>query len=179
MKRVFGKIFLASALTIFAAGSLAAPSLANAASNSENKSAIAKLESIKSCYLASIRQEALQTKNAVPESISTGPAAGWLSNVAASRVNMVTNKVEKTAQKAVSLNGKTYFAGENYASTMIQNQSLRFAADPLTNKKIDKADAVIFADASGRVFYFESENSYKDFISLANPETVYGYSEAK
>ena len=78
---------------------------------------------------------------------------------------------------SVAIDGKTYFgAGDAYASTLRMNAAARTAVDPSTSKKIDKASAVTFADASGRVFYFESESSYREFIGLATPETVYGYS---
>ena len=90
---------------------------------------------------------------------------------------MATNRVSGDKLSSVAIDGKTYFgAGDAYASTLRMNAAARTAVDPSTSKKIDKASAVTFADASGRVFYFESENSYREFIGLATPETVYGYS---
>ena len=49
----------------------------------------------------------------------------------------------------------------------------------MTNKTIDKADAVIYIDASGRALYFESGDTYERFVGLAEQETVYGYTPPK
>lgn len=173
MKKNIGKV-AALALAV-----LIAPACVYAQSD-VNSVAISRLESIKERYLASVRSEALHAKNAVPARIATGPASSWMKRVNANEVNMVTNRFERKQQNEISLNGKVYFAtGEGYAFNMTQNPSLRFAKDPMTNKAIDKAEAVIYSDASGRAHYFESEETYKNFISLATPETVYGYSEAR
>ena len=170
-RKVIEKVVLAAALGMFIGGSAVAGT---------NSDAIAKLEAAKGSYLASVRMEALATKNAVPERISTGPASAWLTRVDASRVNMATNRVEKAGQKSVVLDGKTYYtAGAAFTENMLLNPSTRFTKDPLSNRSIDKADAVIYADASGRAYYFESEKSFDNFVSLATPETVYGYSEPK
>jgi hypothetical protein len=60
-----------------------------------------------------------------------------------------------------------------------ENPSIRFARDPFSNKAIDKADAAVYVDASGRAFYFESDDSYKNFIALGEQETAFGYTEPK
>lgn len=172
MKRNFGKMLIAVAMTasvvIFASG------VANAGDNME---AIAKLQSVKESFAASLRLEALQAKNS-PDSVRvSGPAAEWLKRVNAEEVNMVTNRHAGSKQAAVAIDGRTYFgAGDGYVSNLQKNAAARSAVDPFTNKKIDKASALTYADASGRVFYFESEGSYAEFIGLATPETVYGYS---
>lgn len=171
MKRTFGKMLIAVAMTasvvIFASDAKAG----------DNMESIAKLQSVKESYAASLRLEALQAKNS-PESVRvSGPAAEWLKKVSAEEVNMVTNRHAGSKQAAVSIDGRTYFGGgEGYVSTLQKNVAARSAVDPFTNKKIDKASALTYADASGRVFYFESEGSYREFIGLATPETVYGYS---
>lgn len=171
MKKNVGKLLTAVAMTasiaIFVSG-------ANAGDNME---AIAKLQSVKESYAASLRLEAIQAKNS-PESVRvTGPATQWLKRVSLEEVNMVSNRHIGTKQASISIDGRTYFgAGEGYASTLKENAAVRTAVDPYTNKRIDKASATAYADASGRVFYFESEGSYSDFIGLATPETVYGYS---
>ena len=171
MKKNFGKLLIAVAMTASVA------LFASGADAGDNKEAIAKLQSVKECYAASLRLEALQAKNS-PESVRvTGAAADWLKRVSAEEVNMVTNRHAGSKQVPVSIDGRTYFgAGEGYVSTLQKNMAARSAVDPFTNKKIDKASALTYADASGRVFYFESEGSYGEFIGLATPETVYGYS---
>lgn len=139
------------------------------------------LESVKQNYLASVRLEALKTKNSVPgkDQINT-PANLWMKRVKASEVNMVTNRYNREPQSKVIMEGKIYYAsGESYVGTIRQNPSLRFAKDPVTNKTIDKAEAVIYVDASGRALYFESGDTYERFVSLAGQETVYGYTPPK
>lgn len=175
MKRNF---ILTIAVAAFAFAALAVP--ADAKTPAANNGAITKLESAKECYKASVRKEAIQAKSSVPDKISTGPASGWLTRVKRDEVNMVTNRFEGKKLAATNMDGKTYFtAGDVYAKNLAANPSTRFAKDALTDKKIDKAEAATYADASGRVYYFESEDSFRNFIALANPETVYGYSEAK
>ncbi len=170
-RRILEKAVMAAVFGVFIGGSAIAGT---------NQGAIANLEAAKESYLGAVRLEALQAKSAVPEHIATGPASQWLTRVSAAEVNMATNRVEKRAQETVTLGGKTYYtAGAAWSENMRLNPTTRFASDPLTNRAVDKADAVIYADASGRVFYFESEKSYGDFIGLATPETVYGYSEPR
>ena len=170
-RKVLEKVVLAAALGVFIGGSAVAGT---------NSDAIAKLEAAKSSYLASVRMEALETKNAVPQRIATGPASAWLTRVSASKVNMATNRFENEEQQSVVLDGKTYYtAGRAFTENLLLNPSTRFTKDPLSNRSIDKAAAVIYADASGRAYYFESEKSFGDFVGLASPETVYGYSEPR
>lgn len=170
-RKIIEKVVLAAALGVLIGGSAVAGT---------NSDAIAKLEAAKSSYLASVRMEALETKNAVPQRIATGPASAWLTRVSASKVNMATNRFENEEQQSVVLDGKTYYtAGRAFTENLLLNPSTRFTKDPLSSRSIDKAEAVIYADASGRAYYFESEKSFGDFVSLATPETVYGYSEPK
>ncbi|MBI5453307.1 MAG: hypothetical protein HY956_01625 [Deltaproteobacteria bacterium] len=171
MKRGILTVIFAAAFTVAALGA------SNAA---ENQEAIAKLEAAKGNYLASLRMEALQTGNPVPERMSTGPASAWLKKVAANEVNMAANTFEKKAQRSVSIDGKSYFTNGGASEfNLAENPSARFATDPLTNKRVDKASAATYADASGKVYYFESDATFQGFIALATPQTVYGYSEAK
>lgn len=139
------------------------------------------LETVKQNYLASLRMEALKTGNMVPErSQLNGPASLWMKRVKASEVNMTTNRHTKEAQVKVILDNKTYYTqNDAYAETLRKNHSLCFTRDPITNEIIDKAEAATFVDASGRVFYFESDNTFNNFIALAEQDTAYGYSEPR
>ena len=86
MKKNFGKLLIAVAMTA------SVVILASGANAGEHKEAIAKLQSVKECYAASLRLEALQAKNS-PDSVRvSGPAAEWLKKVNAEEVNMVTNR---------------------------------------------------------------------------------------
>lgn len=171
MKKEIGKLLVAVAMTA------SVSMFASSAGAGDNAGAIAKLQSVKEAYAASLRLEALQAKNS-PESVRvTGPASMWLTRVSPEKVNMASNRVSEEKLSSVSIDGRTYFgASDGYASTLRMNAAAREAVDPFTNKLVDKASALTFADASGRVFYFESESSFREFVSLATPETVYGYS---
>ena len=138
--------------------------------------AIPLLESVRQNYYAQVRLESLKNSNNVKINRDV-PANLWLNKVKATEVNMVTNRFEAGPQVAIRINGKTYFAnGEGYALNIQENPSVRFAKDPITNKIIDKADAVSYADASGRILYFESDMTFDRFVGLASSETLYGYS---
>lgn len=181
MKRNIGKLLIASFSVFFVSACAYGVAQAGTSGADANMAAISKLESIKENHLAGLRSEAIQTKNPLPKTGKvTGPASAWMMKVKPGEVNMVTNRHEKKTQEEIRLDGKVYYgSGQGMAWNMTQNPSIRFSKDPVTNKTIDKAEAVIFADASGRVHYFESENSFQSFVSLATPQTVYGYSEPR
>ena len=164
MKREnYGKTVILSVLAAMAI------MLAPSASNAEDQMIQARLNTIKASHLASLRSEALKTGNVITRNTQAGPSSSWLKRVTPEEVNMVTNRLEQKSQDAITINGKTYYgSGEGYASTLLKNHSLTHAADPYTGNKVDKAEAVIFVDASGRAHYFESAESYTAFISLAD-----------
>ncbi len=172
MKRnLIEKMAIAATFTVFAV-SFFIPVTAGAETSgaSIDRWAVARLKTVEENYLAHLRAEALHAKKSV-NIRESGPASSWLTRVAADEVNMVTNRHENKKQSVVSLNGKSYYCPDNvHVSNMSQNLSTRFAKDPLTDKIVDKSEAVIYADASGRVYYFESEDTYKGFIGLANME---------
>lgn len=147
--------------------------LAEPVHGAPDRYAVARLKTVKGNYLAFLRAEALQGKNteAAGKVQDPGPASAWMTRVNASEVNMVTNRYEKKKQGEVNLNGKSYYcSGEAFMTSLEKNPSLRYAQDPLTNRKVDKSGAEIYADASGRAYYFESEDTYKEFINLGDME---------
>ncbi|MBI5047421.1 MAG: hypothetical protein HZB54_00520 [Deltaproteobacteria bacterium] len=173
------KMFMITVLLALAAIiSLPGYSYAGGASAIAIDNRVVVLETVRQNYLASLRMEALKTKNAIPAKVdASNSILAWLKKVKADEVNMVTNRHTGKKQNEVNMNGKAYFiSGESYAWTLQQNPSIRFAKDPLTDKIIDKADAAIFADASGRVLYFESEEA---FMALAEKGTTFGYTSPK
>ncbi len=140
-RNLIGKLVITAASAALIAG-ICLPGNASAA-------AVHELESAKQNYLASVRAEAIRTNNEIPTKINAGTSADWLTRVDAGNVNMVTNTVEKAAQKTVTINGRTYtVASDAYAKNLKLNPSLRLATDPVTGKRIDKSEAVTFADAS-------------------------------
>jgi hypothetical protein len=143
------------------------------------KAAVMKIETIKQNYIAGVRLEALRTHNEITKTDAGTPAV-WLARVDAKEVNMVTNRRDKAAGSTIEIEGRSYnVGGEMGAWALKQNPSIRFARDPMTNNLVDKSGAAIYADASGRVFYFESDSTLKGFLALGERTTAYGYSEPK
>lgn len=177
----FGVALLSTALSIF----LALTFLAGYGTAAETENVIEKhrslllLESVKQNFLANERLEALRKNHEVSERISLDHSPSlWLKKVKANDVNIVTNRYSTARQNIIILDGKTYYTpGKIYESTLVQNPSLRFARDPLTNNPVDKAEAAIYIDASGRAFYFQSDETFKSFLALADQETLYGYTK--
>ncbi|MFQ5328698.1 MAG: hypothetical protein ACE5D4_01770 [Thermodesulfobacteriota bacterium] len=154
-------------------------SSANSSGHDNKSAAISKLETIKENHMATKRQEAIKA-DIHTDVTTTGHASTWLTKVSANEVNMVTNRFEGVAQAEIAIDGKSYYGScEGCAENMTSNTSTRFARDPYSNKLVDKAEATIFTDSSGRAWYFESGNSQASFVELASQDTVYGYSEAK
>jgi len=129
------------------------------------------LESARQNYLASQRAEKLRD-NLIKASASTPLVASndpgkWLRRVKISSVNMVTNRFCSDEQKVVKIDGRDFYVpSDGYAFTLSQNPSLRYAVDPFTGKKIEKSGALAYVDSKDRVLYFESQESYGDFIAL-------------
>lgn len=170
-KDLFGKTIIFPALAAFVI--TLAPAVSGAKTPNEGQAQVIKLNTIKECRLASQRSEVLKTQNRVPKNLQAGPASSWLARVSPDEVNMVTNRYEKKKQDAIKIDGRTYYGtGEGYAFTLLKNHSLTRASDPFTSRKIDKSGALIYSDASGRVHYFESEDTFRSFISLAGNDEV-------
>ncbi len=134
-----------------------------------------RMEGIRQSYLAGLRMKALRAGSPMPETdADAGVASAWLTRVDAGTVNMVTNRVDDAAVKSVQIDGRAYSVNSEIGGlTMTKNPSTRFSRDPLTNNKVDKSEAAIYADASGRVYYFESPSTHKEFLALAEGEGVY------
>jgi YHS domain-containing protein len=82
---------------------------------------------------------------------------------------MVTNQLFVKEQIPVELEGKTYYGCCEMCKAKIKNNpQSREATDPVSGKKVDKAEAVIGASADGNIYYFESEENLAEF----NPSAV-------
>ncbi|MBI5560149.1 MAG: hypothetical protein HY883_02610 [Deltaproteobacteria bacterium] len=179
MARDVFKILFVSVFAVFVAAALPAVARSGSASDAQEEQAILVLRDIKQNYLASLQAEALRTKNPIPQKVSAGPSL-WLTKVSPAEVNMATNRYERKAQDEVRLDGKVYHAtGAAAELNMKLNPSTRFAKDPMTGKAVDKSEASTYADASGRVFYFGTDAAFKNFLALAEKETVFGYTSPK
>ncbi|MBE9529169.1 MAG: hypothetical protein IME99_08020 [Proteobacteria bacterium] len=197
MKRFFvGKFFLAAACAAVAFGVVSTRDVEAGAINLENIKAVAisaitpvkaaeaedvstlKMKSIKEAYMASARLEAIKAGEA-PSAVDSGSVDAWLTKVETGKVNMVTNRVDSDLA-STTLSGGTYFVNGDMGTFSIEeNPSNRFAIDPTTSAKVDKANATAMADASGRIHYFASDSTVKDFFAKAAANTAYGFSPAK
>lgn len=182
-KKQIKRLLLAGIMTAFVAGTVMSGNsmAAEGVNSAEGNQAVMILESVRQNYLASVRLEALKSNITLPvKSHADSPANAWLKRVKPSEVNMVTNRYSQSAKNAVKMEGKLYYtSGEAYVANLKQNPSIRFAKDPISGRTIDKAEAAIYIDASGRALYFKTDDSFKNFLALAESGTVYGYTKPK
>ena len=88
----------------------------------------------------------------------------FLTRVEAKKVCMINEKLFVDDQIPVPVNGKTYYGCCPMCKTALaEDASKRTATDPVSGKVVDKADAVIGADAQGNVYYFESEANLRAY----------------
>jgi YHS domain-containing protein len=82
------------------------------------------------------------------------------------KVCMVNDQLFDKDQVPVEIEGKTYYGCcEMCKQALKAKAALRSAVDPVTGKPVDKAKAVIGAQADGKVLYFENETNFKKFAS--------------
>ena len=177
-KEYFGKAVKASVFALFVASACVLGQAESHAGEKElDNAAILRLNAVKQAYLATRRGEAVKVKAGVQVKDGSSKAS-LLVRVKPEEVNMANNHYEGAKQDRVVIDGKEYYAGDRgYAAHIPANPSTRFSKDPFTGKPVDKAEAVIYADASSRAHYFESENTYKAFIGLAKNDMPRGYTD--
>lgn len=79
-------------------------------------------------------------------------------------VCMVNDTLFQKEQIPVEVEGKTYFGCcEMCKARLSQDAGTRTATDPVTGEAVDKATAVIAAQADGDVLYFESEETLRQY----------------
>jgi len=80
--------------------------------------------------------------------------------VKSSEVCMVNDQVMGREQIPVKVDGKTYYGCcENCKARLRKDAAARFAKDPLTGNKVDKALAFIVEGPGGEAMYFESSET--------------------
>jgi YHS domain-containing protein len=85
-------------------------------------------------------------------------------------VCMINNHRFNKAQIPVEVEGRTYYGCcEMCKGRLGGDPKSRIATDPVSGKEVDKAKAVIGANADGEVFYFESVENLKRY--KANPKS--------
>lgn len=74
-------------------------------------------------------------------------------------------------QIPIDVNGTSYFGCCQGCVEKIQKNidDVRFGSNPLNNRKVDKASAIIVQDKNtGSVFYFDSKEDAKKFVRQNN-----------
>lgn len=109
----------------------------------------------------------LPTAAQAADAANSSPVQKEWQKVENSKVCMVTDMVFPRDQIPVKVSGKTYYGCcENCKERLGKDESVRFAIDPISKKKVDKAKAVIAAGADGSVVYFENDANFKKFLSF-------------
>jgi YHS domain-containing protein len=92
---------------------------------------------------------------------------GDVTPVQARFVCMITNKVFVEEQIRIPLDDRVYYGCCQMCVAKINdNKESRYTTDPVTGKRVNKADAVIGADESGAVYYFESNETLDAFNAM-------------
>jgi YHS domain-containing protein len=92
------------------------------------------------------------------------PKAGNLQRVDAKYTCFITQHRFDKPQLPVVVDGKTYYGCCEMCKAKLTNDpASRFAIDPVSGKKVDKATAVIGADSNGKIYFFENEKDLEDF----------------
>lgn len=87
-----------------------------------------------------------------------------LTEVDSKYVCMVTNQLFVKEQIPVEVESKTYYGCCEMCEAKIKNNpQSREATDPVSGKKVDKAEAIIGASADGSIYYFESGENLEKF----------------
>lgn len=102
----------------------------------------------------------------------------WLKPVESKFVCMINNKAFDTPQMAIEVEGKTYYGCCPMCKEMLgKDPAKRSAVDPVSGKTVDKAAAIIGADAHGMVYYFENEENLHKYASGPMPKMDHGHME--
>ncbi len=90
-----------------------------------------------------------------------------------SYVCMINNKLMHAAQIAVPVNDKIYYGCcQGCVKKLTEDASSRFAIDPLSGEKVDKADAFItlLPGSKQDVLYFKTEINAKNYLAKSAQE---------
>jgi YHS domain-containing protein len=87
-------------------------------------------------------------------------------------VCMINNERFDKEQIAIEVGGQTYYGCcEMCKDKLKQDPKSRTAIDPVSGKKVDKAKAIIGANAEGNVFYFENVDNVKSYKADSSSQT--------
>ncbi len=95
---------------------------------------------------------------------NTEQTTALLKQVEVRFVCMQTNKAFDKEQVPVTIDGVVYFGCcDNCNKTLSSKEESRYATDPVSKKRINKAEAVVGAAADNSIYYFESVENLKAF----------------
>ena len=105
------------------------------------------------------------------ETETADDADAALRTVPAVKVCMVNDQLFERDQIPVEVDGKTYYGCcEMCKERLAKDREIRFSADPVTGNVVDKAIAVMAADRSGAILYFESEETMQQYLAQLEGE---------
>src|SRR5687767_11987403 len=91
--------------------------------------------------------------------------------VESKNVCMINDRSMANEQIPVEVEGKTYFGCcPMCKERLVKDEASRFAIDPVSGKKVDKAKAVIGALPGAKVLYFESKENLERYNAGARAE---------
>jgi YHS domain-containing protein len=84
--------------------------------------------------------------------------------VQSNNVCMVNDRAMAMEQIPVEIDGKTYYGcGPMCKERLVKDEASRFAIDPVSGRKVDKAKAVIGVLPGAVVLYFENQASFQQY----------------
>lgn len=82
----------------------------------------------------------------------------------ASEICMMNDRYMGSPQMPIEVDGKTYYGCcAGCQARLEQDEDARYAVDPVSGARVDKATAVIGRNADNEVFYFENIENYASF----------------
>ncbi|RXP54813.1 hypothetical protein EC396_08855 [Lutibacter sp. HS1-25] len=122
---------------------------------------------ISSCTTKTKQKTESSEKTKIEYSEETLSKSAGVAKIESSKVCYVNNKFMGIDQIPVEFENKTYYGCcEGCVVKLKTMRETRYAIDPSTGKEVDKAVAFIVLSPAGNndVLYFESEQTYKDYI---------------
>lgn len=126
---------------------------------------------LQACQSETASNPPQQAEKPAPQGLSPadkGATASKVEPVEAKKVCMVNDAVFPNDQIPIEVNGRTYYGCCEMCKGRLKNDpEVRWAVDPVSKKRVDKALAVIGAKPDGKVLYFESEKTLRQYNSGA------------
>lgn len=91
-----------------------------------------------------------------------------------SHVCMVNDRYTGSPQIPVDVDGRRYYGCcQGCVRRLESDVRVRISIDPVTRRIVDKADSIIAVDKDGRVYYFESMDSFERFSTKGGNGDAY------